>query len=87
MEALEALNLATLHVASAGMMLVGGGLWVFDIGSMAELRGRFRAAIGVEDREDKGADEEMEEWLATVLKRKEGKEKRRSKDGEEEEGR
>lgn len=81
MEAFEALNLATINVTSFAMMAVGGGLWAFDIQGMADLRQKVRRGIGVEDREDREADEEMEEWLAMVIKRKEGKERRKGEEG------
>ena len=50
---------------------------MYDIESMADLRRKVRRGIGVEDRDDQEADEEMEEWLATVISRKETKEKKR----------
>ena len=50
---------------------------MYDIESMADLRRKVRRGIGVEDRDDQEADEEMEEWLATVISRKETKERKR----------
>ena len=49
---------------------------MYDIESMADLRRKVRRGIGVEDRDDQEADEEMEEWLATVISRKETKERK-----------
>ena len=79
MEAFEALNIATINVTSFAMMLTGGMLWVFDISSLADMRTKVRAAMGVLDRDDNDADEEMEEWLATVLARRDEKEAKRKK--------
>lgn len=75
MEAFEALNLATLNVASLGIMLTGGILWAFDIGSLPDMQRKVRAGMGLDGsgRDDKEIEQEMEEWFATVLKRKEFK--------------
>lgn len=75
MEAFEALNLATLNVASLGIMLTGGILWAFDIGSLPDMQRKVRAGMGLDGsgRDDKEIEQEIEEWFATVLKRKEFK--------------
>lgn len=74
MEAFEALNIATINVFSIGMMLSGGLLWAFDIASLDDMRRRVRINMGVNPSgEDKEAEEQMEEWFATVLARKEFK--------------
>lgn len=74
MEAFEALNLATLNVASAAIMLSGGMLWAFDIGGLEDMRKKVRTNMGLDpDRTDKEEEEEIEEWFATVLARKEFK--------------
>ncbi|KAJ9665845.1 hypothetical protein H2201_003969 [Coniosporium apollinis] len=84
LEAVEALSLATVNVLSFGMMMTGGALWAFDISSMEEMRAKIRAGVlGVDADAGKAAreaEEEMEEWLATVLARKEDKERRRKED-------
>jgi len=83
MEAFEALSIATVNVFSVSMMFSGGMLWAFDISSVNDLRTKIRGNLGVdgEGRESK-ADEEMEEWLATVLARKDEKKKqKRAKKG------
>ena len=77
MEGFEALNIATINVTSFAMMATGGLLWAFDISSLADMRMKVRGAMGVPDRPDQDADEEMEEWLATVLARKDEKERRK----------
>lgn len=75
-EAFEALNLATLNVTSAAIMMTGGMMWAMDISTVEELRHKFRGAMGVNGiaTSEAEAEEEMEEWLATVLARKEQKE-------------
>lgn len=78
MEAVEALSIATVNVLSVSMMFSGGLLWAFDISSVDDLRRKIRGNLGVdgEGRESR-ADEEMEEWLATVLARKDEKKKQK----------
>jgi hypothetical protein len=74
MEAFDALNIATINVLSVGMMLSGGLLWAFDIASLDDMRRKVRTNIGVDIlRTDQDAEEEIEEWFATVLARKEFK--------------
>ncbi|KAK5240225.1 hypothetical protein LTR16_010951, partial [Cryomyces antarcticus] len=82
-EAFEALNLATINVVSFGMMMTGGLLWSYDISSLEDLRRKVRGGLGVDGsgKSERDAEEEMEEWLATVLARKEDKEKRRKREG------
>ncbi|KAI0162096.1 hypothetical protein GGR57DRAFT_311077 [Xylariaceae sp. FL1272] len=73
--ALEALNLATLNVLGFGIMMTGGAAWAFDISSVDDLRRRARKHIGgVGGRTDEEAEQEIEEWVAKVLLRKEKKE-------------
>lgn len=77
MEAFDALTVATANVLSVGMMTAGGALWAFDISSLEDMRSKIRGGLGIdgtEGRESK-AEQEMEEWLATVLARKEEKAK------------
>jgi len=78
MEAFEALNIATINVLSVSMMVTGGLLWCFDISSLNDMRRKIRGGLGVDgsERSEQNAEEEMEEWLATVLARKDTKEKR-----------
>jgi len=72
MEAFEALNIATINVFSVGMMLTGGLLYAFDISSLDDMRRNVRSRIGVDvSRTDQDEEEEIEEWFATVLERKE----------------
>jgi hypothetical protein len=77
-DAAQALGLASLNVFSVAMMLTGGTLWGFNISSMDELRTKVRGGLGVDGtgKTEKEADEEIEEWLATVLSRKSEKEAR-----------
>jgi len=76
MEALEALNIATVNVLSLAMLSSGGLLWYFDINSMEEARRKLRGGLGVDGsgRTEGDAEEEFEEWMASVLTRKEKKE-------------
>ncbi|KAF1983817.1 hypothetical protein K402DRAFT_396292 [Aulographum hederae CBS 113979] len=77
-DAITALGLATLNVFSVGAMFVGGMLWTFDIASKEELRQRVRGSLGIDEqngRSQKEADEEIEEWLAGLLLKKDDKEK------------
>lgn len=73
--AVEALTVATLNVFSWAIMVTGGALWAFDIASMDDMRRKIRGGLGVDGtgRTEQEAEEEMEEWLATVLDRKEKK--------------
>ncbi|KAH0538815.1 hypothetical protein FGG08_004591 [Glutinoglossum americanum] len=75
-DALEALNIATINVTSLAMMLTGSMLYVFDIASLADLRRKIRGGLGVDGtgRTENEAQEEFEEWLASVLARKSKKE-------------
>lgn len=77
MEALEALNIATINVFSVSMMVTGGLLYAFDISSLDDMKRNVRRKIGVDvDRTDQDVEEEIEEWFATVLERKGVKEKK-----------
>ena len=68
MEALEALNIATINVLSVAMMMGGGILYAFDISSMEDLRQYMRKSLGVDGpRTDAEAEKEIEEWIAKTL--------------------
>jgi len=75
MEAFEALNIATINVASVGLMATGGLLWAFDISSLEDVRRRVRTTKMnlATDPDDKDAEKEIEEWFSSVLARKEFK--------------
>jgi hypothetical protein len=80
MEAFEALSIATVNVLSFSMMFTGGLLWAFDISSLDDMRRKLRGGLGINgDGRENAAEEEMEEWLATVLSRKEQKEKEKDR--------
>lgn len=72
-EALEALQIATLNVFSFGFMVVGGLGWGFDIEGVQELRGRLarKRPVVVEGERDPGAEErELEglpEWIIGMV--------------------
>jgi predicted RNase H-like HicB family nuclease len=73
--AIEALTVASMNVFSWAIMATGGALWYFDIASMEDLRRSIRGGMGVDGtgRTEEEAEQEMEEWLATVLSRKDDK--------------
>lgn len=79
-EALEALNLATINVLSLGMVATGATLWYLDINNLGEARKALRGGLGVDGsgKTEQEANEEIEEWVATVLSRKEQKEHART---------
>lgn len=92
MEAFEALNIATINVASIGLMLTGGLLYAFDISSLNDMRRNVRKSIGVDvERSDQEVEKEIEEWFATVLERMGKNEKKveveKQEDGDEAEHR
>lgn len=84
MEAFEALNIATINVLSLAMLSTGGALWYLDIASMEDARRKLRGGLGVDGsgRSEEEAEQDFEEWLATVLSRKEAKERRLELEGE-----
>lgn len=74
--AVEALGLATLNVFGFGIMSTGGLSWAFDVSSVAELRGMARKTLGADgSKTDEEAEKEVEEWVAKVLFKKDGKDK------------
>ena len=86
MEALEALNLATLNITAAALTLIGGTMFALDVCTVDELRRRFRGEDGLGGdllgeewrelkRKEKEAEEEFEEWMVSVLVRKELKDR------------
>jgi hypothetical protein len=77
LEALEALQIATINVGSIAMMWTGGLLWAFDIASLEEMRKRLRESWG----DESGAEEEWEDWLASIVEKRKEKERRRKEDG------
>ncbi|PGH32082.1 hypothetical protein GX50_05151 [[Emmonsia] crescens] len=85
LEALEALNIATINVASVAMIGVGAGMYAFDINTMEDLRRKVRGGLGVDGsgRSEQDVEEELEEWVVTVMGRKAEKEKK-GREGERE---
>ncbi|KAK0749551.1 hypothetical protein B0T18DRAFT_287535, partial [Schizothecium vesticola] len=67
--AFEALQLATLNVLSAAMMVAGGVAWALDISTLDDVRARARRSI--DEAADMGLDPEAErevaEWMAKTL--------------------
>jgi len=81
--AVEALNLATMNVLSFFMMLTGGTMFALDISGIEDLRRMARKHIGpAGGRTDEEAEEEVQEWVASVLQRKDlMKDLKKDKDG------
>lgn len=65
------------------MMMTGGMLWAFDISSMEDLQKKVRGGLGADGsgRGEAELEKEFEEWLATVLARKEDKEQAKKQGG------
>lgn len=63
------MNIATINVVSAGLMLGGGMLYALDISSLDEMRRKVRATIRADGlRADQDEEEKMiEEWIAKTL--------------------
>lgn len=74
--AVEALGLATLNVFSFAIMATGGLAWAFDVTSVEDVRRRARKSLygKGEGNADEEAEREIEEWMASVLSRKDKKE-------------
>lgn len=80
LEAVQALQLATINVLSVTMVATGGALMYLDINSLADARRMIRGGLGVDGKgqtEDE-ANEEIEEAIASILSRKDSKENRKS---------
>lgn len=69
MEAFEALNLATLNVFSFGMMTAGGVMYALDVNGLEDMRRLMRGGLeGVaEGKSDEELENEVTEWVASVL--------------------
>lgn len=75
-EAIEALSIATINVASIGLLATGGTLWALDISNMDDMRQRFGTRFNPDGtRIDIDAEKEAEKWISTVLEmmKKDGK--------------
>lgn len=67
-EAAEALALATINVASAGLMITGGTLWALNISNMEDMRQKFGTRFRPDGtRIDVNAEKEAEKWISSVL--------------------
>lgn len=75
LEAVEALNLATINVLSVAMLATGGTLWYMDVNSLADARKMIRGGLGVDGKgmTEQEAEEEIEEVIASILARKDAK--------------
>jgi len=74
-EAASALGLATLNVTSFAMMATGGAMWAMDISTLEDLRWKLRKAMDIEGvgKTPEQADDDIEEWMAVVMARMQGK--------------
>jgi len=67
-EAAEALAVATVNVASFGLMMSGGILWALNISNMEDMRQRFGTRFKPDGmRIDVDAEKEAEKWISGVL--------------------
>lgn len=72
--AVEALGLATLNVFSFGVMMTGGLMFAFDISNVEDLRRKARSKLyGPNGVVDEAADQQVEEWIADILSRRDKK--------------
>ena len=73
LDALQALNYATMNVFSFFMLGTGAFMTYFDVADVEDLRQMLRQSIGNDVYEgDSKADKEIEEWIAETLARKDG---------------
>ncbi|KXT00554.1 hypothetical protein AC578_5221 [Pseudocercospora eumusae] len=73
LDALEALFLATLNVASVFMMGIGAFMKYCDIADVEDMRDLIRKGVGYDVYAgDSEADKEIEAWVANILSRKGG---------------
>ncbi|KAI9035531.1 uncharacterized protein KD926_003271 [Aspergillus affinis] len=81
MEAFEALNLATLNVISFGMVGSGAAMVALDINRLEDMQSYVRRGFSVDGGELSKTDQEMEEevaeWVGSVLGKKFEKEVRK----------
>lgn len=84
LEALEALNLATINVVSLAMVGAGATMYALDVNTLDDMRRYARRGLGLDGpgtgtgtgtrKEDEELGEELEQWLSSVLGMKEVKE-------------
>lgn len=76
-EAIEALNIATINVVSVSMVFVGGALCALNVNSLDDMRRLIRGGTGADGtgRTETDLEAELEEWIAGVLDRKERRKK------------
>ncbi|EZF31582.1 hypothetical protein GTR04_4102 [Trichophyton interdigitale] len=84
LEALEALNLATLNVLALAILGVGAGMKAVGFETLDELRRIVRGGLGADGtgRTEQQVEEDMEEWVVSVLNRKASKENANAKEAE-----
>ncbi|KAA8645844.1 hypothetical protein EYZ11_010015 [Aspergillus tanneri] len=72
-EAFEALSLATLNVISVGMVASGAALWALDINAVDDMRRYVRRGYadgGEVSKMDEELEEEVAQWVGSVLGKK-----------------
>ncbi|KAI5309662.1 hypothetical protein KEM55_002711 [Ascosphaera atra] len=84
-EAFEAFNVATVNVLSLGMLGLGGVMYAMDINSMEDARRVIRGGLGTKNipRTDEEVEEELQIWLANVLKKQQDRLQKKKGEGEE----
>jgi hypothetical protein len=86
LEAMEALYVATLNVASFGMMMAGGALWAFNIAGLDELRAITKKKVYKEEaykgRPEEAVEGESDHWVTNVLMMEEKAKKKERAAGE-----
>ncbi|KAI6247305.1 hypothetical protein HI914_04207 [Erysiphe necator] len=76
MDALEALNLATLNICSVALMTTGGMLWALDISSLDDVKKRRYINTTKQTdptQKDVLSEQVIEDWLTSLFERKEFK--------------
>ncbi|KAG6005724.1 hypothetical protein E4U21_007740 [Claviceps maximensis] len=67
--AVQALGLATLNVASFGILMTGGIAWAFDLCNVQELRLRTQAALRRPGSFSEEDEKEMEKMMGSILEK------------------
>lgn len=73
LDAAQALALATMNTVSVFMTAIGAGFIYFDIADIEDLREKVRRGVGFDVYGGESeADQELENWVAEILSRKDG---------------
>lgn len=71
-EAAEAFALATINVGAFALMMTGGAMYAFDVVNAEDLRAKYKRHMGFNDNFEQTPDEDIEEWVKSVLDKKDG---------------